>query len=74
MLWECLRNVMKNFNIILREHSSIPANTEKNIVFVHGGVIEGNHTRSITNRIRNNVWVDATVTFDFEGYFKGHKA
>ena len=25
-------------------------------------------------RIRNDVWVDATVTFDFEGHFKGHKA
>ena len=30
--------------------------------------------RSITNMIRNKVWADATVTFDFQGHFKGHKA
>ena len=46
----------------------------QNIFLRHGGVIEGTNARSITNRIRNNVWVDATVTFDFEGHFKGHKA
>ena len=39
----------------------------------HLWVIEGTHARSITNRIRNNVWVDATVTFDFESHFKGYK-
>ena len=48
--------------------------TLKNIFLRHGGVIEGNPARTITNRIRNNVCVDATVTFDFEGHFKGHKA
>ena len=46
----------------------------QNIFLRHGGVIEGTNARSITNRIRNNVWVDATVTFDFEGHFKDHKA
>ena len=54
------------------DHNSRPANTKKNIFLRHGGVVEGTQARSITNRIRNNVWVDATVTFDFEGHFKGH--
>ena len=47
--------------------------TLKKIFLRHGGVIEGTHARWITNRIRNNMSVDATVTFDFEGHFKGHK-
>ena len=60
--------------IVLIAGNSRPANTEKIYFLRHGGVIEGTHARSITNRIRNNVWVDATATFDIEGHFKGHKA
>ena len=50
---------------------SRPADTEK--IFCRGMVVGGTHTRSITNRPRNNVWVDATVNCDFEGHFKVHK-
>ena len=33
-------------------------------------------TRSIINKIitMNNVWMEATVSFEFEGHFKSHKA
>ena len=47
--------------------------TLKKYFLRYGRVIEGTHARTIPNRIRNNVWVDVTATFDFEGHFKGHK-